>query len=67
MIDERFIKAKQIAHTDYSNYDNPLREILEYRKMACSKLEDISEEGREQLFDIIDYTNKLLKRHLNIW
>lgn len=67
MIDKRYIKAKEISHTDYSGYENPLREILEYRKMACSILEDTSEENREELFSIINYSNRLLKRHLNIW
>lgn len=67
MIDNRYIIAEQIAHTDYSDYENPLREILEYRKMACSKLKDASEENKEEMFSIIEYTNNLLKRYLAIW
>jgi len=39
MIDKRYIIAQEIANTDYSYFENPLREILEYRKAAFEKAE----------------------------
>lgn len=67
MIDKRYIIAQEIAHTDYSYFENPLREILEYRKAACEKLATTSEENEEQMFELIEYTNNLLKKYLKIW
>lgn len=67
MTDKRYIIAKEIAYTDYSNYENPLREILEYRKASCEKLDTIPEEYKDILFEQIEHTNNLLKKHLQIW
>lgn len=66
-IDSRYIKAREIAQTDYSSFDNPLREILEYRKMACEQLGKVYEGDEENVLEIIEYSNDLLKRHLKIW
>lgn len=66
-IDSRYIKARDIAQTDYSNFNNPLREILEYRKMACKELNKIPYADEDRLFEVIEYCNDALKKNLKIW
>ena len=55
-----------IIGTDYSNYQNPLKELLEYRKLACIKYME-GNEGKEELFSIMEYCNEKIKLYLGIW
>jgi len=55
-----------IIGADYRTYQNPLRELLEYRKLVCIKyMEGL--ENKEELFNIIEYCNKKIKLCLGIW
>lgn len=55
-----------IIGIEYSNYENPLRELLEYRKLACIKYME-GNEGKEELFNIMEYCNERIKLYLGIW
>lgn len=55
-----------IVGVDYSDYQNPLRELLEYRKLACIKYME-GDENEEELFSIMEYCNEKLKLYLGIW
>ena len=55
-----------IIGADYSSYQNPLRELLEYRKLACIKyMEGL--ENEEELLSIMEYCNEKIKLYLGIW
>lgn len=55
-----------IAGTDYSSYQNPLKELLEYRKLACIKYIEGNDNEKELLI-IMDYCNEKIKLYLGIW
>lgn len=55
-----------IIGTNYSNYENPLKELLEYRRLACIKYME-GNEGKEELFSIMEYCNERIKLYLEIW
>ena len=55
-----------IIEADYSTYQNPLRELLEYRKLACIKYME-GNENAEELFYIMEYCNEKIKLYLGIW
>ena len=55
-----------IIGADYSTYQNPLRELLEYRKLACIKYME-GNENEEELFSIMEYCNEKIKLYLGIW
>jgi hypothetical protein len=60
-----FYRIQQIIHKDYSNYENPIREILEYRKQACLKLDDNLSSAKE-IREVIEYCDTLIKRHFDL-
>lgn len=66
-IDNRRIQAREISKTDYSSFESPLRELLEYRKVACQELNKAHIGEGDSLFELIEYTNDLLKKYLKIW
>jgi hypothetical protein len=52
-------KIQTIIEADYSEYPNPLRELLEYRKEAYIRTKKI--ESKEDLGSIIEYCEKQIK------
>ena len=67
MVEHRRLSCiHSIIGADYSTYQNPLRELLEYRKLACIKyMEGL--ENKEELFNIMEYCNEKIKLYLGIW
>ncbi len=55
-------KIGAIINTDYSDYPNPLRELLEYRKMAYSMKDKVG--VRTDIESIIEYCEEKLKNYL---
>lgn len=55
-----------IIGADYNPYQNPLRELLEYRKLACIKYME-GNENEEELFNVMEYCNEKIKLYLGIW
>lgn len=55
-----------IIGAEYSTYQNPLRGLLEYRKLACIKYME-GNENEEELFSIMEYCNEKIKLYLGIW
>jgi len=58
-ISKDLYKVQQIIGADYSEYPNPLRELLEYRKMAFEHREKVG--TREDLDSIIEYCENKIK------
>ena len=55
-----------IIGAEYSTFKNPLRELLEYRKIACIKYMG-GNENEEELFNVMEYCNDKIKLYLGIW